>query len=225
MDKEPCPRLLCKRDVFPPIRQAVPGCFIVRCAALWFRSNPSGVQRAGNTLSTGLCIPDGWRRWPLLPVRVDLPLHPLHAAVESGACGAKGGRHPRIASMPSCRKTAYIYRNALLAKNPAALACARAPDRTESGKTTSLQRHARKKWQRKAPNPLDFRAFRRCDGTPGETRTHYIPLRRRTLYPGEVRGHGLFLAFWKAADALPGRVCMRASHYTVFCRACQAGRA
>ena len=26
-------------------------------------------------------------------------------------------------------------------------------------------------------------------GTPGETRTHYIPLRRRTLYPGEVRGH------------------------------------
>lgn len=25
-------------------------------------------------------------------------------------------------------------------------------------------------------------------GTPGETRTHYIPLRRRTLYPGEVRG-------------------------------------
>ena len=26
------------------------------------------------------------------------------------------------------------------------------------------------------------------DGTPGATRTHYIPLRRRTLYPGEVRG-------------------------------------
>ena len=26
-------------------------------------------------------------------------------------------------------------------------------------------------------------------GTPGATRTHYIPLRRRTLYPGEVRGH------------------------------------
>lgn len=25
-------------------------------------------------------------------------------------------------------------------------------------------------------------------GTPGATRTHYIPLRRRTLYPGEVRG-------------------------------------
>ena len=25
-------------------------------------------------------------------------------------------------------------------------------------------------------------------GTPGETRTHYIPLRRRALYPGEVRG-------------------------------------
>lgn len=25
-------------------------------------------------------------------------------------------------------------------------------------------------------------------GTPGATRTHYIPLRRRTLYPGEVQG-------------------------------------
>ena len=25
-------------------------------------------------------------------------------------------------------------------------------------------------------------------GTPGATRTHYIPLRRRALYPGEVRG-------------------------------------
>ena len=28
-------------------------------------------------------------------------------------------------------------------------------------------------------------------GTPGATRTHYIPLRRRTLYPGEVRGRSL----------------------------------
>ncbi len=38
----------------------------------------------------------------------------------------------------------------------------------------------------------DFRIFllkSRRFGTPGETRTHYIPLRRRTLYPGEVRGH------------------------------------
>ena len=26
-------------------------------------------------------------------------------------------------------------------------------------------------------------------GTPGETRTHYLALRRRTLYPGELRGH------------------------------------
>ena len=26
-------------------------------------------------------------------------------------------------------------------------------------------------------------------GTPGETRTHYLTLRRRTLYPGELRGH------------------------------------
>ncbi len=25
-------------------------------------------------------------------------------------------------------------------------------------------------------------------GTPGETRTHYLTLRRRTLYPGELRG-------------------------------------
>lgn len=31
-------------------------------------------------------------------------------------------------------------------------------------------------------------AYSGCFGTPGETRTHYIPLRRRTLYPGEVRG-------------------------------------
>ena len=30
-------------------------------------------------------------------------------------------------------------------------------------------------------------AYSGCSGTPGETRTHYIPLRRRTLYPGEVR--------------------------------------
>ena len=28
----------------------------------------------------------------------------------------------------------------------------------------------------------------RQDGTPGETRTHYLALRRRTLYPGELRG-------------------------------------
>ena len=35
------------------------------------------------------------------------------------------------------------------------------------------------------PNGFDAAVF----GTPGETRTHYIPLRRRTLYPGEVRGH------------------------------------
>ena len=27
------------------------------------------------------------------------------------------------------------------------------------------------------------------DGTPGETRTHYLALRRRTLYPGELRRH------------------------------------
>ena len=34
------------------------------------------------------------------------------------------------------------------------------------------------------------RTLLRRGGTPGETRTHYIPLRRRTLYPGEVRGLG-----------------------------------
>ena len=33
-------------------------------------------------------------------------------------------------------------------------------------------------------------AYSGCFGTPSETRTHYIPLRRRTLYPGEVRGLG-----------------------------------
>ena len=36
------------------------------------------------------------------------------------------------------------------------------------------------------------RALLRRGGTPGETRTHYVPLRRRTLYPGEVRGHTAF---------------------------------
>ena len=39
-------------------------------------------------------------------------------------------------------------------------------------------------------------------GTPGATRTHYIPLRRRTLYPGEVRGH-------------------EPKYFTPFVRACQ----
>ena len=29
----------------------------------------------------------------------------------------------------------------------------------------------------------------RIHGTPGETRTHYLALRRRTLYPGELRRH------------------------------------
>ena len=31
-------------------------------------------------------------------------------------------------------------------------------------------------------------------GTPGETRTHYLTLRRRTLYPGELRGHADYFA-------------------------------
>ncbi len=34
-------------------------------------------------------------------------------------------------------------------------------------------------------------------GTPGETRTHYLALRRRTLYPGELRGHGALLLYPK----------------------------
>ena len=45
-------------------------------------------------------------------------------------------------------------------------------------------------------------AYSGCFGTPGETRTHYIPLRRRTLYPGEVRGH-------------------EPKYFTPFVRACQ----
>ena len=32
---------------------------------------------------------------------------------------------------------------------------------------------------------VDKRGF--LHGTPGETRTHYLALRRRTLYPGELR--------------------------------------
>ena len=32
-------------------------------------------------------------------------------------------------------------------------------------------------------------------GTPGETRTHYLTLRRRTLYPGELRRH-IYLIIW-----------------------------
>ena len=32
------------------------------------------------------------------------------------------------------------------------------------------------------------RALLRRGGTPGETRTHYLTLRRRTLCPGELRG-------------------------------------
>lgn len=44
------------------------------------------------------------------------------------------------------------------------------------------RRHFCKKCRRKRYG------IRGDDGTPGATRTHYIPLRRRTLYPGEVRG-------------------------------------
>ena len=34
-------------------------------------------------------------------------------------------------------------------------------------------------------------------GTPGETRTHYLALRRRTLYPGELRGHRFIIVYSK----------------------------
>ena len=46
------------------------------------------------------------------------------------------------------------------------------------------------------------RALLRRGGTPGETRTHYIPLRRRTLYPGEVRGQisNFMSAAWFAGE-------------------------
>ena len=51
-------------------------------------------------------------------------------------------------------------------------------------------------------------------GTPGETRTHYLTLRRRTLYPGELRGHNLRRVLYRKKVALsmkmrhifPGRV-------------------
>ena len=40
--------------------------------------------------------------------------------------------------------------------------------------------------QRKMQHPI---RMLHCFGTPGETRTHYLALRRRTLYPGELRRH------------------------------------
>ena len=39
-----------------------------------------------------------------------------------------------------------------------------------------------------AKNPMTYKVMR-FFGTPGETRTHYLTLRRRTLYPGELRRH------------------------------------
>ena len=36
---------------------------------------------------------------------------------------------------------------------------------------------------------LQFLQHSLLNGTPGEARTHYLTLRRRTLYPGELRGH------------------------------------
>ena len=56
-------------------------------------------------------------------------------------------------------------------------------------------------------------------GTPGETRTHYLALRRRTLYPGELRGQIYIL--------LRGRtlcVRLRASLRSVACLHAACGR-
>ena len=51
-------------------------------------------------------------------------------------------------------------------------------------------------------------------GTPGETRTHYIPLRRRTLYPGEVRGHIQNLFNYTRLRDSNGSIVRRRSLYT-----------
>ena len=51
-------------------------------------------------------------------------------------------------------------------------------------------------------------------GTPGETRTHYIPLRRRTLYPGEVRGHIHKLFSYTRLRDSNGSIVRRRSLYT-----------
>ena len=41
------------------------------------------------------------------------------------------------------------------------------------------------RWKENTLCPVDKRCF--FSGTSGETRTHYLALRRRTLYPGELR--------------------------------------
>ena len=51
-------------------------------------------------------------------------------------------------------------------------------------------------------------------GTPGETRTHYIPLRRRTLYPGEVRGHIQKIFNYEGLWGSNGSIVRRRSLYT-----------
>ena len=51
-------------------------------------------------------------------------------------------------------------------------------------------------------------------GTPGETRTHYIPLRRRTLYPGEVRGHIQKIFNYEVLWGSNGSIVRRRSLYT-----------
>ena len=57
-------------------------------------------------------------------------------------------------------------------------------------------------------------AYSGCFGTPGETRTHYIPLRRRTLYPGEVRGHIQKIFNYEGLQDSNGSIVRRRSLYT-----------
>lgn len=50
------------------------------------------------------------------------------------------------------------------------------------------------------------RALLRRGGTPGETRTHYLALRRRTLYPGELRRHDGIILTYAARIVNTGRI-------------------
>ena len=54
-------------------------------------------------------------------------------------------------------------------------------------------------------------------GTPGETRTHYIPLRRRTLYPGEVRGHIQKTFHYEGLQGSNGSIVRSTAYHFVNC--------
>ena len=45
-------------------------------------------------------------------------------------------------------------------------------------------------------------SFETAFGTPGETRTHYLALRRRTLYPGELRGQIVTIALYRKKESV-----------------------